>query len=217
MNDNLYGPLVLAGVSKEKGIHMMYMGTGCIFEYPTMDGLSQLKDTGFTEESKPNFFGSGYSTVKGFTDRLMNEEFANVVLNVRIRMPISSQNSPRNFINKMISYKQICSIPNSMSVLDDILPCLAQALEKGIKGPLNATNPGVIDHTTILKWYKELQNPAHTWTEVSNDILVSTLVKGARSNNYLDTTRIESLFPELPTIEASVRRILETYTFGLNP
>ena len=213
MNDNLYGPLVLAGVSKQKGLHMMYMGTGCIFEYDA-DHVCDLSGAGFTEESKPNFFGSGYSTVKGFTDRLMNEEFADVVLNVRIRMPISSQNSPRNFINKMISYKQICSISNSMSVLDDILPCLAQALEKGIKGPLNATNPGVIDHTTLLKWYKELQNPAHTWTEVSNDTLVSTLVKGARSNNYLDTTRIEMLFPELPTIGVSVRRILETHRFG---
>ena len=145
----------------------------------------------------------------------MNEEYRDVVLNVRIRMPISSTNSPRNFINKMLAYKQICSIPNSMSVLDDILPCLAKALERGIKGPLNATNPGVIDHTTILTWYKELQNPAHTWTEVSNEVLVNTLVKGARSNNYLDTSRIEKLFPELPTIGASVRRIMETYQFSV--
>ncbi len=221
MTDNLYGPLVLAGVSRTKGLHMMYMGTGCIFEYDsahicdTSCALGSPKGAGFTENDKPNFVGSGYSTVKGFTDRIMNEEYRDVVLNVRIRMPISSKNSPRNFINKMLAYKQICSIPNSMSVLDDILPCLAQALEQGIKGPLNATNPGVIDHNTILTWYKELQNPTHTWTEVSNEVLVNTLVKGARSNNYLDTTRIEKLFPELPTIGVSVRRILETCRFSV--
>jgi hypothetical protein len=214
INDNLYGPLVLADVSKSKGLHMMYMGTGCIFEYDATHVCDVSgSSAGFTETSVPNFFGSSYSTVKGFTDRIMNETYADTVLNVRIRMPISAKAGPRNFITKIINYKNICSIPNSMTVLDDILPLLAQALEKGVKGPLNATNPGVIDHNTILGWYKELQDPTHTWTEVSNTTLVSTLVKGARSNNYLDTTRIQSLFPELPTIGASVRRIMETSSF----
>jgi UDP-glucose 4,6-dehydratase len=213
MNDNLYAPLVLADVCKSKGLHMMYMGTGCIFEYDN-DHLCDPSGVGFTESCKPNFFGSGYSTVKGFTDRLMNENYANTVLNVRIRMPISAVDGPRNFISKIIAYKNICSIPNSMTVLDDILPLLAQALEKGIKGPLNATNPGVIEHKTILGWYKELQNPEHTWTEVSNDTLVSTLVKGARSNNCLDTTRIQMLFPDLPPIAVSVRRIMENAKFN---
>ena len=216
VNDNLYAPLTLAGVCKSKGLHMMYMGTGCIFEYD-QDHPCDPTAPGFTEQSKPNFFGSGYSTVKGFTDRLMNEEYADTVLNVRIRMPISSKDSPRNFISKIIAYKSICSIPNSMTVLDDILPLLAEALEKGIKGPLNATNPGVIDHTTILKWYKELQNPDHTWVEVTNNTLVTTLVKGARSNNCLDTTRISSLFPNLPSIQTSVRKIMETTTFAGRP
>jgi UDP-glucose 4,6-dehydratase len=216
MTDNLYGPLVLAGVSKSKGLHMMYMGTGCIFEYDDvhrcdLSGVSGV--VGFTEASAPNFFGSAYSTVKGFTDRLMNEEFADTVLNVRIRMPISSKDCPRNFISKIIAYKNICSIPNSMTVLDDILPCLAEALERGVKGPLNATNPGVIDHSTILSWYKEFQNPEHTWTEVSNTTLVSSLVKAARSNNYLDTARLTSLFPGLPTISESVWRIMKTSMF----
>ena len=214
INDNLYGPLVLAGVCKSKGLHMMYMGTGCIFEYDNTHVCDVSGVCGFTEESKPNFFGSEYSTVKGFTDRLMNEQFADTVLNVRIRMPISSTDGPRNFISKIIAYKNICSIPNSMTVLDDILPRLVDALERGIKGPLNATNPGVIEHSTILKWYKEFQNPDHTWTEVSNDTLVSKLVKGARSNNYLDTSRITSLFPDLPTIGESVLKIMKTAMFA---
>jgi hypothetical protein len=143
----------------------------------------------------------------------MNENYADTVLNVRIRMPISAADGPRNFISKIIAYKNICSIPNSMTVLDDILPLLAQALENGVKGPINATNPGVIEHKTILEWYKELQNPEHTWTEVSNTTLVTSLVKGARSNNCLDTSRIQSLFPELPSITDSVRRIMEHAKF----
>ena len=215
MNDNLYGPLVLAGVAKEKGLGMMYMGTGCIFEYDA-DHVCDVSGNckGFTEADKPNFFGSSYSTVKGFTDRLMAEEFGNTVLNVRIRMPISSEDGPRNFISKIIAYNKICSIPNSMTVLDDMLPILADLLKAGVKGTLNAVNPGVIDHHTILTWYKELQNPEHTWEEIDNGTLVSTYVKGARSNNMLDTSRLVSLVPSIPSISDSVRKIVEQYKFA---
>jgi len=208
MTDNLYGPLTLASVAKHQGIHMLYMGTGCIFTY---DGTGHK----FTESDKPNFFGSEYSTVKGITDRIMNEQYADTVLNVRIRMPISKTPGPRNFITKIINYKNICSIPNSMTVMEDILPCLITCMDKKITGTLNATNPGVIEHNTILSWYKELQDPDHVWTSIDNTELLRSCVKSARSNNELDTTRLEALFPSVPTIEESVRRILETESFRI--
>jgi len=215
MNDNLYAPLVLAGVAKELGLHMMYMGTGCIFEYDNAHVCDASGAClGFVEADKPNFFGSSYSTVKGFTDRLMAEEFGDTVLNVRIRMPISSEDGPRNFISKIIAYKKICSIPNSMTVLDDILPALADMMANGVKGTLNAVNPGVIDHRTILTWYKELQNSGHTWEEIDTTTLIDTCVKGARSNNKLETARIEAFSPALPTITQSVRAILEKHAFA---
>ena len=33
VRDNLFGPLVLANLSKKYGFHFTYLGTGCIFEY----------------------------------------------------------------------------------------------------------------------------------------------------------------------------------------
>jgi UDP-glucose 4,6-dehydratase len=206
LTDNLYGPLTLANAAKQQGLHMLYMGTGCIFTY---DGTGHK----FTESDVPNFFGSEYSTVKGITDRLMCEQFTDTVLNVRIRMPISVKAGPRNFITKIINYKNICSIPNSMTVMEDILPCLVTCMDKKITGPLNATNPGVIEHNTILNWYKELQDPEHVWTSINNTELLRSCVKSARSNNELDTTRLQTLFPSVPTIQASVRQILETQSF----
>lgn len=206
LQDNLYAPLTLASVSKKRGIPLLYMGTGCIFE--SMDGLKP-----FTESDPPNFFGSAYSTVKGITDRILNEQYADTCLNVRIRMPISSQDCERNFISKIIRYTHICSIPNSMTVLDDVLPCLADCMSRGIRGTLNAVNPGIIDHSTILSMYRDLQNKEHTWTEISNETLVQGFVKGKRSNNELDTSRLEQLFPAIPRIEDSVRRILLEHEF----
>lgn len=212
MQDNLYGPMVLASVAKSKNIHMMYMGTGCIFEYDAEHTCTE-DGKGFVEQDLPNFFGSSYSIVKGYTDRIMADEYADSCLNVRIRMPISKEDGPRNFISKIIAYTKICSIPNSMTVLDDILPRLADCMERGIVGTLNAVNPGVIDHETILSWYKQYQNAEHTWESISNETLVETCVKGARSNNRLDTSRIQSLFPDIPSIDTSVEHILQSYVF----
>ena len=206
LQDNLYAPLTLASVSKKRGIPLLYMGTGCIFEYEE----GRLP---FLESDAPNFFGSAYSTVKGITDRILSEQYADTCLNVRIRMPISSEDCGRNFISKIIAYTHICSIPNSMTVLDDVLPCLADCMRRGIKGTLNAVNPGVIDHSTILGMYKEIQNKEHTWTEISNETLVQGFVKGKRSNNELDTSRLEQLFPDIPRIGDSVKRILTENTF----
>ena len=218
LNDNLYAPLTLAGAAKAAGCHMMYLGTGCIFEYDEShpSSLSPLGagSAGFSELSRPNFFGSSYSTVKGYTDRLMAELYGDSCLNVRIRMPISSQDNPRNFISKIIQYQNICSIQNSMTVLDDILPIVADCMIRGEVGTLNAVNPGTLDHKTILTMYKELQNKEHTWTEISNSELISGFVKGARSNNYLETKRLVELSPSVPSLADSVRRILTETTFA---
>lgn len=216
MRDNFYGPVTLASVAKEKGLHMLYMGTGCIFEYDA--DMHRLEDGekghGFKEDDLPNFFGSAYSTVKGYTDRVMHTQFPDV-LNVRIRMPISSIDGPRNFISKIIQYPRICSIPNSMTVMDDILPLLAECMEKRVGGTLNATNPGLIDHSTVLDMYRRVQNSDHTWEEITNSELVGACVKGARSNNFLDTGRIESLFPgRVPHIRDSVMNILANNVFA---
>ena len=70
VRDNLYGPFVLAKTCKELKIHYTYLGTGCIFKFDESHPFEQEKN-GFTEHSKPNFFGSSYSTVKGFTDRMI--------------------------------------------------------------------------------------------------------------------------------------------------
>jgi 3,5-epimerase/4-reductase len=207
VNDNLYSPLNLALLCKERGLHFTYLGTGCIFEYDE-EHLFGQEINGFTEQSKPNFFGSGYSVVKGFTDQLMNNQiFEDTVLNLRIRMPITDEVIERNFITKITTYQKVCSIPNSMTVLNDMIPIMVKLAEKHICGPVNLTNPGLISHNEILEMYKEIIDPSFTWTNFSveeqNQILASK-----RSNNFLDTRILESLEPNVKPIKESVRNIL---------
>ena len=204
VRDNLYSPIVLAMLCKKYAIHFTYMGTGCIFEYDA----EHTSDTanGFTESSEPNFFGSGYSVVKGYTDRLMHF-FEDSVLNVRIRMPITSEVHPRNFITKITRYEKVCSVPNSMTVLDELLPILVDMAYKKVTGTINLTNPGVITHNEILMMYKELVNTNFTWKNFTIEEQAKILAAG-RSNNYLDTTRLQTLYPNVSSIKDAVRMAL---------
>ena len=195
VRDNLYGPLNLAIICNKMGVHYTYLGTGCIFDSETEK---------FTENSLPNYFGSGYSVVKGFTDRLI-KEFP--VLNLRIRMPISSTPNDRNFINKITKYQYICSIPNSMTVLDDFFPIFTDLILSKKTGTYNCTNPGVISHNQILTFYKQIIDTGFTWKNMSLEEQ-SKILKSARSNNHLDTTKVESEYPKLKGIHDSMIIVL---------
>lgn len=206
VRDNMYGPLVLAILCKTMNMHYTYIGTGCIFIFDENHPYGEVN--GFKEDDDPNFFGSSYSIVKGFSDRLMHN-YDNV-LNLRIRMPITSVDEPRNFISKLLKYEKICSVPNSMTVLDDMLPIMYDMMCKNITGTFNMTNPGLISHNEILKMYKEQVDNNFTWTNFSEEEQDAVL-HSKRSNNFLDTTKLTTLYPELLRIEESVKIIMQKW------
>ena len=206
INDNLYSPIKIANACKDLGIHFTYIGTGCIYEYTDTQHS-------FTEEATPNFFGSSYSTVKGFTDQILSE-YSNV-LNVRIRMPLTEYQHPRNFITKITKYEKICSMSNSMSVLPILLPYLVRMMRQNTTGTFNFTNPGSISHNEILEMYRDIVDSSFTWQNFSEAEQNTTLLS-KRSNNYLDTTKLETLFPDIPNIKDAVKWCLRRYKLQKN-
>lgn len=200
INDNLYVPLSLALFSDKNNIHFTYIGTGCIFNNDNNDNINYK----FTENDIPNFFGSNYSIVKGFTDMLIKNTNA---LILRIRMPISSDNNDRNFITKITKYNKICSIPNSMTVLDEMLPISLKMMINYEKGCYNFTNPGLISHNEILKLYTELIDNNFQWENFSIEEQ-DNILKSKRSNNHLDTYKLENKY-HVNNIKLSVYNVLD--------
>jgi len=217
VKDNLFSPISLALSCKERNIHYTYLGTGCIFSYKNIEAATEndgVLEKGFDEDDIPNFFGSGYSIVKGFTDRLMHQLSENV-LNLRIRMPIVASECPRNFITKIVNYSKVCSVPNSMSVLDELLPIVIKMLKARIVGTINLTNPGVISHNEILEMYQKHVDPNFAWNNFSVEEQRKILACD-RSNNYLDTSSLEKFAPNVRCIKDAVEDTLKNYKRACN-
>ena len=213
IRDNLYSPIFLAEICKNKKIHYTYLGTGCIFTYDENHPYEK-EINGFSELSQPNFFGSSYSVVKGFTDRLI-KIYDETALNLRIRMPITCKKNPRNFITKITSYNKICSISNSMTVLPELLPIVLDMMKNKTVGTINLTNPGLISHNEILQMYKEIVDPSFKWVNFTQEEQ-SIILESERSNNYLDTSKLEKLYPYVKNIKDSIKECLINYKINLD-
>ncbi|KAF5827681.1 hypothetical protein DUNSADRAFT_251 [Dunaliella salina] len=178
---NVVGCLTLADVCLTKNIHMTYYGTGCIFHYD--DNFPMNSGKGFKENDQPNFTGSYYSYSKAIVESLL-KEYPNV-LTLRVRMPIVPDLVyPRNFITKIIKYDKVVNIPNSMTVLPELLPYSIEMAKRKLTGIMNYTNPGCISHNEILELYKQYIDPEFTWQNFTLEEQAKVIV-APRSNNLL--------------------------------
>lgn len=200
VNDNLYSPTILALLCQKRNLHLTYLGTGCIFNENTRQVRYE-----YTEDDVPDFFGSAYSIVKGYTDQLMHQ-FTNVA-NIRIRMPIVPENNSRNFITKILSYSKICSMPNSMTYLPDMIPIFIDISRNSKTGTYHLTNPGYISHEEILEMYRK-SHPEHAY-ELVEETELNTILKSKRSNNILSTEKLESEYKARP-IRECIEEVINT-------
>lgn len=117
---------------------------------------------GFKEDDKPNFTGSYYSHCKAITENLLQAYPG--VLTLRVRMPIVADLTyERNFITKIIKYDKVINIPNSMTVLPELIPYSIEMAKRKLTGIMNYTNPGAISHNEILELYKQYIDPDFKW------------------------------------------------------
>lgn len=122
---------------------------------------------------------------------------------LRVRMPISDDLSPRNFVTKIVKYDRVVNVPNSMTVLTELLPISLIMAERGLTGIYNFCNPGAISHNEVLDLYKKYVDPSYTYTNFTLDEQAQIL-KAGRSNNTLDHTKLCAALPDIQINEIHV-------------
>ena len=191
MRTNVIGTLNLADLCYQRGIHCTVYATGCIFAYDEKHPLGS--GIGFTEEDVPNFAGSFYSETKSYMEPML-KQYPNCLI-LRVRMPVADDLFHRNFVTKIVKYDRIVNIPNSMTILTEMLPVSLGMAKKGLTGVYNFTNPGVISHNQVLDLYIKYIDPTYTYKNFSLEEQAK-VIKAGRSNNELDTTKLLRDMPE---------------------
>jgi dTDP-4-dehydrorhamnose reductase len=184
-------PGLLASACEKLDIRFLHFGSGCIFSGKSPNtlqfysSLTTNRDSGFKETDYANPV-SYYSKTKYAAD-LMIGDLKNVSI-LRLRMPISPLNHPRNLLNKLIGYKDIVEELNSVSFTDDIPIAIEHILKNDLTGIYNLTSRTPIKHSQLLDEIKKYI-PTFSYNKITAEAL-DKLTVGRRSNCVLDNTKI---------------------------
>ena len=194
-------PLNLAKVCAERGVRLLHLGSGCVFNGP-----------GPFDEHSHGAPLSVYARTKYAAD-LALLTFPNVAI-VRLRMPFDGVPHPRNLITKLAGYRRLINESNSLTSVSDLVDVVcALALRPHANGVFHAVNPGAVHHATIIELYRELVAPEHqieAWLTLS-ELYSQGLARAPRSNVVLSNTRLPALGIHMrPTFDA-LRAALTEY------
>ena len=114
---------------------------------------------------------------------------------LRLRMPVSDDLHSRNFVTKIAKYEKVVDIPNSNTLLHDLLPASIMMAEHNETGIYNFTNPGAISHNEVLTLFRDIVRPDFKWSNFTLQEQ-SKVIKAGRSNCKLDTGKLEAKLKE---------------------
>lgn len=138
------------------------------------------------------------------------------VLCLRLRMPVSDDLHPCNFVTKITKYERVVNVPNSNTILYDLLPAAIVLAENNETGIFNFTNPGAISHNEVLSLFQNIVRPSFMWKNFSLQEQ-SQVIKAGRSNCELDNgklvRKLEEYGVQIPEVheayEQCFRRMVE--------
>ena len=78
---------------------------------------------------------------------------------LRLRLPIGYTDSSKNYLTQILTRERAMDIPNSCSVIPDLLPAAVVLAMNKETGVFNFTNPGVIRRDEILSMFINIVRP----------------------------------------------------------
>jgi dTDP-4-dehydrorhamnose reductase len=147
---NTYVPLLLAEVALRRDIKLVHISSGCIYHY------EYGKNAPIKEERVPDFFNLYYSRTKIYAERSLDVLSGRYnMLILRLRIPLDDRPHPRNILTKLIGFKQVINIPNSVTYLPDFMRAVRHLLAVDARGIYNVVNPGGLRYPELLAVYKK--------------------------------------------------------------
>ena len=210
IHGNITFPLWIAQACAAAGVVFGHVSSGCIY-----NGY----DKTYTEEDAPNFSFeqnncSFYSGTKAQAEQLLRE-FSDTFI-WRLRIPFNHENSPRNYLTKMLNYPTILDLANSVSHREEfVTSCLELVKIQATPGIYNVTNPGSITASRLFELFVE--NRPETAYTIASKVFFSSMdeflsqVKAARSNCVLDDSKLRATGVMMRPVEEAIVDSIKKY------
>jgi len=146
---NTFVPIMLAEAALRQGIKLVHISSGCIYHF------DYSKDEPIPEEKAPDFLELYYSRTKIYAERALEAlcDRYNFLI-ARIRVPLDNRPHPRNILTKLISYKKVIDLPNSITYIPDFINALKHLIRKEASGIYNIANKGSLVYPELMRIYK---------------------------------------------------------------
>ncbi len=177
---NTFVPIILAEAALRHNVKFIHLSSGCIYHF------DYDKDAPINEEKTPDFIELYYSRTKIYSDRAI-EVLAKKypILILRIRVPLDDRPHPRNILTKLINYKKIINLPNSVTYIPDFIRALKHLVEIDAQGIYNIVNSGGLKYQDILDVYKKYV------PDFNYEIVDYKTLNLVRTNLILSTKKLE--------------------------
>jgi len=204
-NLNVTIPLSVSHVCAEEKIPYIHISSGCVYS-----GYEKE----WNEDDKPNFGIFNESSFYSKTKHAFEVTSIHIPKTVvRIRMPFSSCDNQRNYINKILRYDNLIDAVNSRTCMDDFGLSILSIIDNGYAINLSknqivhAVNKNPLSTKEFIKEMSDLGIENKKWTLMPYQEMI---FKSPRSNCIINTSDIVShIFKEEV---ASLRETLKKMT-----
>ncbi len=200
-------PITIASACAKQGVYLLHMGTGCIFYGSSPHG-------GPWTENDPANPVAVYTRSKYAADLVLST-LPNVGI-ARIRMPIDSVPFAGNLIDKLVSYKKVIDVENSVTIVEDMIKAFRGLIENKAAGVFHCTNPGSVTHKQIIALYEKYVNPNHSNEWITEGQLVECgLAAKKRSNNIMTSLNLPKYNIAMRPIAEAIEDTIKKYAQNL--
>jgi 3,5-epimerase/4-reductase len=178
---NTFVPIIMAEAALRNNVRLIHISSGCIYHYD----FSQ--DAPITEDALPDFTELYYSRAKIYSEQALfalSKKYQ--ILIARIRVPLDDRPHPRNILTKLIHYKKVIDIPNSITYIPDFIEALKHLIKKNAAGIYNVVNKGALRYPQLLEVYKKYS------PDFKYRIVGFKKLNLIRTNLVLSTRKLES-------------------------
>lgn len=197
---NTFVPVILLEAALRYNLKLVHISSGCIYNF---DYKNQLP---LTENDPPDFFRLFYSRSKIYSEKVLLSLIDKTdILILRLRIPLDNRPHPKNILTKLLKYKKVIDVPNSVTYIPDFIKALMHLLEINAKGLFNVVNRGALRYPHLLDVYKNYV-PSFDYEVVNLGDLNLT-----RTNLLLSTDKLEKTGFVIRDINGVLEECVQSY------